>query len=247
MSLLLAAVLGLSAPVETAAPAPRPVLIVLTSHGTKGATGQPTGYYLAELTHPLAVFEAAGIPVEFASIRGGEPPVDGLNLDDPTNARYWNDPAFRAAIRTTPKLDDVDPSRYAAVLYAGGHGTMWDFPDSPAVQSVARRVYEAGGVVAAVCHGPAALVNATLSDGRFLVEGRRVAAFTDSEERAVKLENVVPFLLAETLTRRGALHQPAPDWQAQVVVDGRLVTGQNPASATGVGEAVRDLVLAAAR
>jgi putative intracellular protease/amidase len=112
---------------------------------------------------------------------------------------------------------------------------------------VARRVYEAGGVVAAVCHGPAALVNATLSDGRFLVEGRRVAAFTDSEERAVKLENVVPFLLAETLTRRGALHQPAPDWQAQVVVDGRLVTGQNPASATSVGEAVRDLVLAAAR
>ena len=247
MSLLLAAMFGLSAPVETTPPPPRPVLIVLTSHGTKGATGQPTGYYLAELTHPLAVFEAAGIPVELASIQGGEPPVDGLDLDDPTNARYWNDPAFREAVRTTPKLDDVDPGRYAAVLYAGGHGTMWDFPDSPAVQSIARQIYEGGGVVAAVCHGPAALVNVTLSNGRPLVEGRRIAAFTDSEERAVKLENVVPFLLAETLVQRGARHEPAANWQAKVVVDGRLITGQNPASATGVGEAVRDLVLAAAR
>lgn len=247
MSLILAVALGLSAPATapdtTPGSAPRPVLIVLTSHATKGSTGEPTGYYLAEVTHPLTVFDAAGIPVEFASIQGGEPPVDGLNLDDPANARYWNDPGFREAIRSTPRLEDVDPARYAAVLYAGGHGTMWDFPDSPAVQTVARSVHEAGGVVAAVCHGPAALVNVTLSNGRPLVEGKRVAAFTDSEERAVKLENVVPFLLAETLASRGALHQPAPDWQPNVVVDGRLVTGQNPQSATGVGEAVRDLLL----
>lgn len=216
----------------------RPILIVLTSHGTKGNTGDPTGYYLGEVTHPLAVFEAAGIPVEFASVQGGEPPVDGLDLDDATNARYWNDPAFRAAIRATPKVADIDPSRYGAVLYAGGHGTVWDFPENQDVQRIGRAIWQAGGVVGAVCHGPTALVNLTLDDGTYLVAGKRVAAFTDEEERAVGLEHVVPFLLASTLQQRGAIHVPAANWQAQVVTDGRLVTGQNPASAHGVGEAM---------
>lgn len=220
----------------------RPVLMVLTSHDRKGDTGQPTGFYLGEVTHPLAVLEAAGIRAEFASIRGGEPPVDGLDLSDATNAHYWNDAAFREAIRRTKRLDTVDPSAYAAVFFAGGHGAMWDFPDSPAVQRVAREVYEAGGVVAAVCHGPAALVNVTLSDGSYLVGGRDVSAFTDDEERAVQLEGVVPFLLASTLVQRGARHHAGPNWTAQVSVDGRLVTGQNPQSATRAGEAVRDLL-----
>jgi len=222
------------------------VLFVLTSHDRKGNTGQPTGYYLGEVTHPLAELDAAGIAVEFASIQGGEPPVDGLDLDDPVNAAYWNDPAFRAAVAATRRLDEVDASRYAAVFFAGGHGAMWDFPTSAGAARIAREVYQAGGAVAAVCHGPAALVNAVLDDGRALVAGKRVAAFTDSEERAVGLEREVPFLLASTLIERGALHQPAPDWTAQVVVDGRLVTGQNPQSAAGVGAALRDLLLAGA-
>lgn len=246
MNLLLAAVMGMSAAAPTDLVAPdniKPVLIVLTSHAVKGATGEPTGFYLGEVTHPLAVFDAAGIPVEFASIQGGEAPVDGLDLNDATNARYWKDPTFREAIRTTPALDQVDAGRYSAVFYAGGHGAVWDFPNSPAVQRLTRQLYEAGGVVAAVCHGPAALVNVTLSDGRYLVADRRVSAFTDDEERAVKLENVVPFLLATTLTQRGAQHQAAPDWTSKVVVDGRLVTGQNPQSATSTAEAVRDLLL----
>jgi putative intracellular protease/amidase len=246
MNLLLAAVMGMSAAAPTDHVVPdniKPVLIVLTSHAVKGATGEPTGFYLGEVTHPLAVFDAAGIPVEFASIQGGEAPVDGLDLNDATNARYWKDPAFREAIRSTPALNQVDASRYSAVFYAGGHGAVWDFPNSPAVQRLTRQLYEAGGVVAAVCHGPAALVNVTLSDGRYLVAGKRVSAFTDDEERAVKLESVVPFLLATTLTQRGAQHQAAPDWTSKVVVDGRLVTGQNPQSATGTAEAVRDLLL----
>lgn len=220
----------------------KPVLFVLTSHGTKGDTGQPTGYYLGEVTHPLAQLDGAGIAIEFASIQGGEPPVDGLNLDDEINARYWNDPRFREALRHSLRLGEVDPDRYSAVFFAGGHGAMWDFPDSPAVQRVARAVFEAGGVVGAVCHGPAALVNVTLSNGEYLVAGRNVSAFTDSEERAVKLDRTVPFLLASTLEQRGARHQPAPDWSAKVVVDGRLVTGQNPASASGVGNAMRELL-----
>lgn len=220
----------------------KPVLFVLTSHGRKGDTGQPTGFYLGEVTHPLAELDAAGIPVEFASIQGGEPPVDGLDLDDATNARFRNDPRFRDAIRTTLRLDDVDPAKYAAIFFAGGHGAMWDFPTSDAVRRVTRELYEAGGVVAAVCHGPAALVNVTLTDGSYLVSGKRVSAFTDSEERAVQLDGTVPFLLASQLAARGAHHEAAPDWTAQVVVDGRLVTGQNPQSASGVGAAIRSLL-----
>jgi putative intracellular protease/amidase len=221
----------------------RPVLIVLTSHGQKGSTGQATGYYLSEVTHPLAVLHEAGLVVEFASILGGEPPVDGLDLNDAVNARYWADEGFRQAVRTTPPLADVDPGRYSAVLFAGGHGTVWDFPDSPAVQTLTRAVYEQGGVVAAVCHGPSALVNVRLTGGAYLVSGKRVAAFTDAEEQAVGLTEVVPFLLASTLQLRGALHQAAPNWAEQVVVDGRLVTGQNPQSAHGVGLALRSLLV----
>ena len=222
----------------TGAPTGKPVLIVLTSQARKGDSDAPTGYYLGEVTHPLAVFEAAGIAVELASIKGGEPPVDGVNLEDPINARYWNNAAFRQSIRATQRLDRIDPGKYAAVFFAGGHGTMWDFPDDPAVQRVTRQIYEADGVVAAVCHGPAALVNVRLSNGEYLLKGKQVSAFTDAEERAVKHERIVPFLLASTLTQRGATHQAAPDFQPKVVVSGRLVTGQNPASAQGVAEAV---------
>ncbi len=120
---------------------------------------------------------------------------------------------------------------------------MWDFPASAAVRNVTRSIFEAGGIVAAVCHGPAALVNVTLSDGRYLVGGRNLAAFTDSEEHAVGLQDTVPFLLASKLAERGAIHHPAPDWTEKVVVDGRLVTGQNPQSAAGVGAALRDLLV----
>lgn len=229
---------------KTTSTAGKPVLFVLTSHGTKGDGGQPTGFYLGEVTHPLAVLDATGISVEFASIKGGEPPIDGLDLEDKINQRYWNDEAFRAAIRTTAKLDEVDPSRYAAIFFAGGHGAMWDLPQSDAVDRVTRSIFEAGGAVAAVCHGPAALVNVKLSDGRYLVSGRDVSAFTDSEERAVGLDKTVPFLLATMLVERGARHHPAPDWTSKVVVDGRLITGQNPQSATGVGEALRDVLVA---
>lgn len=243
-SLLASLLLAMNATAAPPATPPKPVLIVLTSHGTKGKTGKPTGFYLSELTHPLAVFDAAGIPVELASIKGGEPPVDGVNLDDATNAKYWKDEQFRQRIRTTLPLADARPERYSAVFYAGGHGAMWDFPDSPAVQQVTRKIFEQGGVVAAVCHGPAALVNVTLSNGDHLVKGKQVSAFTDEEERAVEQADVVPFMLASRLAEHGALHQPAPNWTAKVVVDGRLVTGQNPQSATGVGEKVRDLLLA---
>jgi len=216
----------------------KPILCVVTSHPIRGDSGEPTGFAMVELTHPLEVFEAAGIAVEIASIRGGHPPIDFFDLSDPVNDYYWNDKEFRDALAHSLVLKDLEPSRYSAVFFAGGHGTMWDFADSPAVQKVIREIWESGGIVSAVCHGPAALVNAKLSDGSYLVAGKKVAAFTDEEEAEVNYTKVVPYLLASTLKQRGALHQPAANWSENVVTDGRLVTGQNPASAHQVGQAI---------
>jgi putative intracellular protease/amidase len=242
--LFLLAMVGFSGMAFSAATETKPVLFVLTSHGQLGDTGKTTGFFLSELTHPLEVFEKAGLPVEFASIQGGEPPVDGLDLKDPVNERYWNDPAFRAKLAATEKLSEVDPARFSAVFFSGGHGTMWDFPEDPAVQKTARDIYEAGAPVGAVCHGPAALVNVKLSDGTYLVAGKEVAAFTNSEEEAVGLTQAVPFLLETQLKERGATHIAAPDFEKKVVASGRLVTGQNPASATGVAEKMLEILQA---
>ncbi|PYE30551.1 MULTISPECIES: type 1 glutamine amidotransferase domain-containing protein [unclassified Rhizobium] len=222
----------------------KPVLCVVTSHPIRGDTGEPTGFAMVELTHPLEVFKAAGIPVEIASIRGGHPPIDFFDLSDPVNDRFWKDKAFRDALAHSLVLANLDPARYSAVFFAGGHGTMWDFADDPVVQTVIREIWEAGGIVSAVCHGPAALVNAKLSDGSYLVANKKLAAFTDAEEAEVKYDKVVPYLLASTLKDRGALHQPAPNWSENVVTDGRLITGQNPASAHGVGKAIVDKLTA---
>ncbi len=216
----------------------KPVLCVVTSHPIRGDSGEPTGFAMVELTHPLEVFEAAGIAVEIASIRGGHPPIDFFDLSDPVNDRFWKDKRFRDALANSLVLGDLDPSDYSAVFFAGGHGTMWDFAESVAVQRIIRDIWDAGGIVSAVCHGPAALVNATLTDGSYLVAGKNIAAFTDEEEAEVQYTDVVPYLLATTLKERGGLHQPAPNWSEHVVVDGRLITGQNPASAHGVGAAV---------
>jgi putative intracellular protease/amidase len=223
----------------------KPVLFVVTSNAVKGATGIPTGYNLAEVTHPLEKLHAAGIRVEFASPQGGDAPLDGLeDMKDPVIARYWADAGFRRDIANTLRLDEVDPARYSAIFFAGGHGTMWDFPDSVAAQKAIREIDAAGGIVSAVCHGPAALVNARRADGSLLVAGKQVAAFTNGEEEEVESTHVVPFLLATTLEERGAHHRNAPNWSDNVVVDGRLITGQNPQSAAHLGEVLRDALLA---
>jgi len=223
----------------------KPVLFVVSSNAVKGASGIPTGYNLAEVTHPLEKLQAAGIAVEFASPKGGDAPLDGLeDMQDPVIARYWADADFRHAISHTRHLDDVDPARYSAVFFAGGHGTMWDFPDNAAAQNAIRHIDAAGGIVSAVCHGPAALVNARRADGSLLVAGKRLAAFTNGEEEEVQSTHIVPFLLATTLNERGAHHQNAANWADNVIVDGRLITGQNPQSAASLGLALRDALLA---
>ncbi len=165
-------------------------------------------------------------------------------MKDPVIAHYWADADFRHAIANTMRIDEVVPSHYSAIFFAGGHGTMWDFPDNAAAQKAIREIDAAGGIVSAVCHGPAALVNARRVDGSLLVAGKRIAAFTNGEEEEVQSTHVVPFLLASTLNERGAHHQSTLNWSNNVVVDGRLITGQNPQSAASLGEALRDALLA---
>jgi putative intracellular protease/amidase len=220
----------------------KPILIALTSHDKKGATGQPTGAYLAEIAHPYEVFVAAGYPVEFASVRGGKVPLDGVEREDPSNAAFLDDAEVMRQLETSVASSSVDPARYAAIFFAGGHGAMWDFPEAHAFGRATTAIYERGGIVGAVCHGPAALVNVKLADGSYLVAGKAVSAFTNDEERTVELDKVVPFLLESKLSERGALFQPAPNWQEKVVVADRLVTGQNPASASGVARAMVKLL-----
>ena len=220
----------------------RRILIALTSHDKKGNTGEATGAYVPEIAHPRAVFIAAGYSVDMVSTRGGRVPLDGVERADPVVAAFLDDPDLQRQLRESPAASSVEASSYDAIFFAGGHGAMWDFPDAKAFADAAAHIYDAGGVVGAVCHGPAALVNVRLPNGSLLVSGKRVSAFTNEEERAVKLDKVVPFLLQTRLVELGALHEAAANWQPKVVTSERLVTGQNPASAAGVAQAMAQLL-----
>ncbi|MEM6332898.1 MAG: type 1 glutamine amidotransferase domain-containing protein [Planctomycetota bacterium] len=239
---LLGGLLAVGASVAAADDAPR-VVIVLTNESSMGEGGRATGFYLSEASHPWRAFTEAGYEVVFASPLGGLAPIDPTSLDrsDATNAAFLGEVADGDAV-ATEALGELDAGEIDGVFFAGGHGTMWDFPDDPAVKSQTAAVYEAGGVVAAVCHGPAALVNVRLSNGSYLVDGKMVATFTNAEEDAVGLTGTVPFLLQTLLEERGAEVVEAANFESNVVVDGRLVTGQNPASARGTADAVVALI-----
>ncbi|MEG4117975.1 type 1 glutamine amidotransferase domain-containing protein [Microcoleus sp. N9_B4] len=218
------------------------VLIVLTSHDTLGDTGKETGFYLAEVTHPLDAFTQAGLAVDFVSPKGGKAPMVGVDLEDPLNKAFLDDSKQVFRVENTLNPAQIDSAEYSAIFYAGGHGTMWDFPDHQELAEIAAAIYEAGGIVGAVCHGPAGLVNIKLSDGEYLVANKTVAAFTNEEEAAVGLTEIVPFLLESKLIERGANFTKVPNFQAHVVASDRLVTGQNPASAAGVGHKMVELI-----
>lgn len=218
------------------------VLFVLTSHSKKGNTGQTTGFYLPEAAHPWHVLHADGFEIDFVSPQGGKPPMDGADSADEISRQFLDNREVSLKLNNTPAPEQIKAADYAAIFFVGGHGAMWDFAENNTLAAIASSIYESGGVVAAVCHGPAALINLKLSNGEYLVKGKQVAAFTDDEERAVNLDKVVPFMLASTLLQRGANHIPAPNWQANVIVDERLVTGQNPASAEGTGREISRLL-----
>lgn len=214
------------------------VLFVVSSHDKKGNTGESTGYYLSEVSHPWEILHNAGYEIDFVSPKGGTPPVDGFDLSDEVNRKFWENEEYHAKINNSMKPSEVNPDNYVAIHYAGGHGTMWDFADNAELAEIGQKIYENNGIVSAVCHGPAGLVNIKLSNGKYLVDGKKINAFTNEEEIAVKLEHVVPYMLETTLIDRGAIFEKSGLWQPHVTVDQRVVTGQNPQSAHGVGEAV---------
>jgi len=212
------------------------VLMVLTSWDKLGDTGDKTGFFWEEMAKPYWSFRDAGLQVDLASVQGGHPPADPGSDDgngQRTEAvqRFMDDADAMTALETTAKLADIDPSQYDAVFLPGGHGTMWDLRQTEAVGQAVSRIYERGGVVGAVCHGPAGLLGATEPGGAPLVQGKRVNGFTNSEEKAAGLDTVVPFLLEDALKEQGAKFQHSvEDFCGFAVRDGRLVTGQNPAS-----------------
>jgi putative intracellular protease/amidase len=218
------------------------ILFVVTSHDTKGSTGEKTGYYLGEVSHPWEVLTKAGFEIDFVSPKGGNPPVDGFDLTDETNKLFWEDAYYQKKISNSMKPNEVNPEEYA-IYFAGGHGAMGDLADNKEIAEIAARIFEKNGVVAAVCHGPAGLVNVKLKDGSYLVSGKKINGFTNEEEAIVKLTNVVPFLLEDKLKERGGIFEKSEPWQNHVTVAQRLVTGQNPQSAKAVGEAMVKLLV----
>lgn len=221
------------------------VLMVLTSHDQLGSTGRKTGFWLEEFAAPYFVFRDAGAQLTLASPKGGQPPIDPKSdlpeNQTPAMARFKQDPAAREALSQTVRLADVKAEDYDAVFYVGGHGPMWDLAESADSIALIESFYSSGKPVALVCHSPGVLHRVTYK-GEPIVKGKRVTGFTNDEEEAVRLTNVVPFLVEDELKRLGAIFEKAPSWQPFSVVDGRLLTGQNPASSTGAAEALLKLV-----
>ncbi len=215
------------------------ILMVLTSHDDLGGL-RNTGFYVPEAMHTFNIFKARGYEVDFVSLKGGLPPMDGFKADNPEHVKFVTDAGKK--LEQTMRPEEVDSSQYAAIVYVGGHGTMWDFPNDTTLSNIAASIYETGGIVGAVCHGPAGLVNIRLSSGAFLVAGKTLAAFTNSEEASQQLTDVVPFLLESKLRARGANVVTAPNFQVNVQISDRLVTGQNPASSTPMAEAMVQLL-----
>jgi len=210
------------------------VLFALTSHNQLGDTGKSTGAYIPEVSHPAAVFVDGGYDVEFVSVKGGQPPADGIKDDDKVTAVFLADPIIQAKLMATPTAGQLDPASYNVIYFAGGHGTMWDFADATDLAALASSIYASGGVIAAVCHGPAGLIGVKDQDGNPIVAGKSISCFTNEEENAVGLADIVPFLLESKLIGLGGKHTKADNFKEHAVVDQRLVTGQNPASAVKV-------------
>jgi len=218
------------------------ILMVLTSHDQLGNTGRKTGFWLEEFAAPYFVFRDAGVELTLASPKGGQPPIDPKS-DLPENqthamARFKQDKRAQKELSQTVKLADVKAEDYDAVFYPGGHGPMWDLAEDPNSIASLESFYNAGKPIALVCHSPGVLRHVTYKDEP-LVKGKRVTGFTNGEEEEVQLTKVVPFLVEDELLRLGAIFEKLKNWQPFSIIDGRLITGQNPASSTS---AARDLL-----
>lgn len=207
-------------------------LIVVTSNDQAGTEKKKTGWYLSEVSHIYYPLINSGYQVDFASPLGGAAPMDPSSKDDEDlfNKKFLADHTAMSKVSRTLKLKNIDPKKYNVIHFAGGHGTMWDFADDPNIARITSAIYEYGGVVSAICHGPAALVNVKLSNGEYLVKDKEVSAFTNAEEKEAHMDDIVPFSLESTLKKRGAHFIAGKNWSDQTVASGRLITGQNPQS-----------------
>jgi putative intracellular protease/amidase len=215
------------------------ILMVLTSHDKLGDTGRKTGFWLEEFAAPYFVFRDAGVDLTIASPKGGQAPIDPKS-DLPENqtaamARFKQDDVAKKAIGNTRKLADMKAQDFDTVFYVGGHGPMWDIVDNPDAIQLLETFYDTGKPVAAVCHSSAVLHRA-MHQGAPLAKGKRVTGFTNGEEETAQLTKVVPFLVEDELKRVGGLYEKAADWQSRAIADGRVITGQNPASSAAAAE-----------
>ena len=210
------------------------ILMVLTSHDTLGNTGRKTGFWLEELAAPYYTFTAAGVEIVLVSPKGGQPPLDPKSNEpsfqtDLTH-RWEGDSVAKARLASTVRLDSVKSDDFDTVFYPGGHGPMWDLAEDQHSIALLESFVAAGKPIALVCHAPGALRHVKRPDGKPLVQGRKVTGFTNSEEEAVGLTHVVPFLVEDELKAKGGIFSKTQDWGVHVVTDGLLITGQNPAS-----------------
>lgn len=220
------------------------VLMVLTSHDTLGDTGHKTGFWLEEFAAPYYVFKDAGAAITLASPKGGQPPLDPKS-DEPdaqtaATERFRSDAAATKALASTVKLESVNSVDYDAIFYPGGHGPLWDLAEDAKSIALIEDFYAAGKPVGAVCHAPAVFRHTMGVDGKPLVNGKSVTGFSNSEEAAVQLTDVVPFLVEDMLQEKGGIYSKSADWESYTVGDGHLLTGQNPASSEAVAEAMLD-------
>jgi putative intracellular protease/amidase len=223
------------------------ILMVLTSHDVLGSTGRKTGFWLEEGAAPYFVFRDAGVQLTLASPKGGQPPIDPKSdlpeNQTPAMARFKKDAEAQKAFANTVKLADVKAEDFDTVFYPGGHGPMWDLAEDPVSIALIESFYNSGKPIAFVCHAPGVLRHVKYK-GEPLVKGKHVTGFTDGEEEEVKLTHVVPFLVEDELLRLGAIFEKEANWQPFTVTDGRLVTGQNPASSTAGAKALLEVMAA---
>jgi putative intracellular protease/amidase len=216
------------------------ILMVLTSHDQLGDTGHKTGFWVEEFAAPYYVFSDAGIELTLATPKGGQAPIDPTSelADFQTEAtkRFDADKNAQQLVANTEKLEDINADDYDAVFYPGGHGPLWDLTDNVTSIALIEKLLSANKPVAAVCHATAAFLNVQNASGEFVVQGKAVTGFTNSEEEAVQLTDVVPFLLEDELIKRGGEYQKGEDWNAFAVQDGLIITGQNPASSVLAAE-----------
>ncbi len=224
------------------------VLMILTSHDRLGDTGRPTGFWLEEFAAPYYVLRDAGIEITLASPKGGQPPVDPKSdepgSETPAMKRFRSDPEAQRALANTVTLSSVSADDYDAVFYPGGHGPLWDLAEDRDSIALIERLAAAGKPVAAVCHGPAVLRDAKGADGAPLVTGKTVTGFSNTEEAAVGLTHVDPFSVEDTLKANGGRYSRGEDWASHAVVDGNLITGQNPASSEATARALVEALAA---